>query len=293
MEKNMNSQKILKQLNKDTLQSLILASVFLLAAFLLALDAQRAKNDAEALRQNVTISLEAPLTREDAQALCARESETALAAWGEQADITVTDPELGRRAQTSVITVCGAPSLVLPAAAGLPADDTGSCLITEQTAWELFGSTQAAGSRILVNDRTLTVLTVLPMPKTRLVICGSADADSSCPYNRITLAGTHTEDGEAFLQQNSLDGALLRLDYLQGPGWLTELVPGKWSDFSGWKENWKQKQQDITHLSQAGCNSLELCFKEQCRILAIDTALELACVAAAAACLLRCLPRRK
>lgn len=265
--------------------SLLSGFVLLLAAFGLSFDAQQTKNNADAVWQNVTISLETPLSVKDAQTLCAKESELAFAVWGEQANTIITDPDLGRRTQADVLTVCGSPTLILPIAGCLSADDTEGCLIGEQTAWELFGSTQVTGDQIRIGDEVRTVRSVLHVPQNLIVICGALDSSSA--YNRITLSSTQPADGEAFLMQSGMAGTLLRLDYLRSPRWLTELIPGKWSDFSGWRTNWDQKRKDFAQLSRVSKNSMELYYEAQCRILLWDTLLELVCVVASVGCVFR------
>lgn len=230
--------------------SLILIFGFLLAAAASAIGAQKAANHADAAG-SVTLYPDTPLSAKDSQNLRRLGGSAAFTVWGELQDMTVADPDLGSKVQTNALVLDGSSELVLPLAPVLPAGDTNGCLIGEQTAWELFGSTQVKGDTILIGNQTRIIRGVVSLPQSGVVIEGSVNgitgsgtdtAEESRYYNRITVEGGKVEDAELFLMQVGLEGKVLRMDYLRSLHWLTELIPGKWSDFSGWKENFKQKK---------------------------------------------------
>lgn len=275
------------------LRLVILTAACVFAACGFAVRAAQAKKCADGAWHNVTIYLETPLSEEGAQALlsqesAAGESETAFAAWGELEGQTVTDPDLGRSTAADVLVCCGMPELVF-AQTGLSEDDDAGCLIGEETAWELFGSTRVAGDEICIGNGTWTIRAVTHQPKRGIVVAGSvkdiaegsggsAGGGDAAPYNRITIESRDAAEGEAFLVRHALDGKLLRLDYLRNMSWLFELVPGKWSDFYGWKENCKEKKEDFLLLARVQKNSVELYYEEQCRLSAHNAALSAVCV---------------
>lgn len=268
---------------------LLLALGFLLAAAGLAVCAKKAQNRADASGA-VTIYLETPLSSGDLQVFRENIDGMAFTAWGELWDMTVADPDLGRKVQTDVLVLDGSSELVLPLAPVLPEGDANGCLLGEQTAWELFGSTQVKGDAILIGNQTRIIRGIVSLPRSGVVIEGSIDGligtgedtdEESWYYSRITVEGRKVEDARLFLMQGGFNGKVFRMDYLRSLRWLTELIPGKWSDFSGWKENFKQKKQDFGLISKIDKNCVELYYESQCRLYIWETVLEAACVAAA------------
>lgn len=131
--------------------ALFLAGGCLFAAILFAMGAARAEKCADAVWQNPVLYLEKPISAEDAQNIA---ESAVFTAWGETADQTVTDPDLGKSVQTNVVWLYGSSEWILPSSAVLPEDDGKGCLIGENTAWKLFGSTNVTGLQICVDDQT-------------------------------------------------------------------------------------------------------------------------------------------
>lgn len=265
---------------------LLLALGFLLAAVGLAFGAVKAKNRADATG-SMTIYLETPLSEQDLHALRKRENSMEFTAWGEHLDVTVADPDLGRRIQTKVLVLDGSSELVLPLAPVLAAGDTGGCLLGEETAWELFGSTQVTGEKVLIGNEPRVVRGVVGFPQFGVMLGGNVKGITGTEtstdkefqyYNRITVEGGKVSDAEEFLMMNGLDGEVLRLDYLRRLHWITELVPGKWSDFSGWKNNITKKKEGFGLISRISKNSVELYYERQCRLYMWDTVMEAVCI---------------
>lgn len=225
--------------------------------------AQRAQRLAAA-GQNATFSLETPLSANDAQKLCGRESGQTFAVWGELSGETVSDPDLGRQVRADVLVYFGVPELILPLSGAAVAD--GGCLLGERTAYALFGSTAVSGDTVLVGDEEYTVLAVTGDVQSGVVIGGDAGGGvlAAASFDRITFEGALKTEQEMFLQQWGLRGEALRFDCLLGYGWLAELVPGKWSDFLGWRENADRKRREFAHLGTVRKNFVERCCEEQC-----------------------------
>ena len=172
--------------------------------------------------------------------------------WGETADQTVTDPDLGKSVQTNVVWLYGSSEWILPSSAVLPEDDGKGCLIGENTAWKLFGSTNVTGLQICVDDQTRTIRGVVQQPEKRCVSTG--DRQKKKVFRRLTLAGDKMEEAQNFLLRYSLTGHVLRMDYLRNWQTLSELVPGRWSDFSGWKENVQTRKQQLRQIAKNAQN---------------------------------------
>lgn len=77
--------------------------------------------------------------------------------WGEQKDIFVTNPELGRKSEGTVLTISGRSGLVMDSSCELDVQQKTKCLIDDKMAWQLFGSTEAEGQFLTVNGREYQV----------------------------------------------------------------------------------------------------------------------------------------
>lgn len=264
--------------------------------------ALQAKQQARAVWGNATYLPDVPLSAEEAQKLGEKESGFLFAVWGEISGETVSDPDMGRRTQTDVIVFYGSPEAALPTGAALSKGDTSGCLIGEQTAWELFGSIGVVGEEICIGGGTRTIRGVIGMPGSCVLVFGTGEtaADGEewerLRFDRVTACINQEADKEQFALQQGLNASLLRLDYLLDFDWLAELVPGKWSDFSGWKKNIKQKEQDFALLSETQMHSPELYYKGQCRRYRRSRLCGILCAAVAAGQMSACvsgLRRRK
>ena len=97
--------------------ALFLVGGCLFTAVLFAMGAARADKCADAVWQNPVLYLEKPISVEDAQNIA---ENAVFTAWGETADQTVTNPDLGKSVQTNVVWLYGSSEWILPASAVLP-----------------------------------------------------------------------------------------------------------------------------------------------------------------------------
>ena len=72
------------------------------------------------------------------------------------------------------------------------------------------------------------------------------------------------------------------MDYLRSPKSLTELVPGKWSDFDGWKANWKLRKEELRRIRKMHKNNIEYYYEKQCQIFLSEMGLGIFCILIAA-----------
>lgn len=228
----------------------------LFAAGFFGVQSFKAGEKADSLWQNVTICMAEELSVEDVGNLWDKVSDAAaeddgkafgFTAWKEQIDQTVTDPDLGRSVQTHVVSLYGSSESVLPVAPVLDADDAAGCLVAKNTAWQLFGSTDVVGQTICVDTNVYTIRGIVMIPATGVYvqIRGNESVHKQMKFNRLTLGVADTESGNQFLSEYALTGRVIRSDNLLDVTRYTELIPGKWSDFDGWKQNWKRLQQEI------------------------------------------------
>lgn len=228
----------------------------LFAAGFFGVQSFKAGEKADSLWQNVTICMAEELSVEDVGNLWDKVSDAAaeddgkafsFTAWKEQTDQTVTAPDLGRSVQTHVVSLYGSSESVLPVAPVLDADDAAGCLVAKDTAWQLFGSTDVVGQTICVDANVYTIRGIVMIPATGVYvqIRGNESVHKQMKFNRLTLGVADTESGNQFLSEYALTGRVIRSDNLLDVTRYTELIPGKWSDFDGWKQNWKRLQQEI------------------------------------------------
>lgn len=254
--------------------ALLLVGGCLFTAVLFAMGAARAEKCADAVWQNPVLYLEKPISAGDAQNIA---ESAVFTAWGETADQTVTDPDLGKSVQTNVVWLYGSSEWILPSSAVLPEDDGKGCLIGENTAWKLFGSTNVTGLQIYVNHQMRTIRGIVQQPESGVYL--QRTEQKKKVFRRLTLAGDKTEEAQNFLLRYSLIGHVLRMDYLRSWQTLSELVPGRWSDFSGWKENVQTRKQQLRQIAKMRKTGIEYYYETQCRRFKADRCGMFVCLA--------------
>lgn len=261
----------------------------LFAAGFFGVQSLKAGEKADSLWQNVTICLAEELSVENAGNLWDKVLDAAaeddgksfgFTAWKEQTDQTVTDPDLGRSVQTHVVSLYGSSESVLPVAPVLDADDAAGCLVAKETAWQLFGSTDVVGQTICADANVYTIRGIVMLPTTGVYvqIRGNESAHKQMKFNRLTLGVADTESGNQFLSEYALTGRVIRPDNRLAVTRYTELIPGKWSDFDGWKQNWKRSQQEIRQNRMMRKTTIEDTCEKWYQTHIEDLLLEVVCV---------------
>lgn len=196
------------------------------------------------------------------------EQENAFAAWKEIPDSFLTAKESGRTSRADVIMLYGSSYCVLPYGKVIDKEDTTGCLIGRKIAEDLFGSRQVEGQELICGDRTLAVRGVIREPE-NLLLCeipdissnSSSDSSSDISFDRISFFAENAEDGrktaEEFMNRYGLNVEILRFDYYQNLFWIKELIPGKWSDFSGWNKNLENQKEQKEQISRMRKSCLE------------------------------------
>ena len=82
--------------------------------------------------------------------------------WGQKENITVSNEELSRAASTDVIFLYGNPELLFEESRIPVQEDDQGCLISEEAAWELFGSSQVIGKEVLCQGKSYIIRNVIP-----------------------------------------------------------------------------------------------------------------------------------
>ena len=87
------------------------------------------------------------------------------------------------------------------------------------------------------------------------------DAVAQC-FDRINILDTDptktaSQTAAEFISRYSLDAQILHYEYKRDLSWLTDLIPGKWSDFSGWSENWHTFGREIERMEKSEKSDIE------------------------------------
>lgn len=183
-----------------------------------------------------------------------------FAAWKQLKKEAVTT-ELGRKnSYVDVLAIYGSSHCILPIGKNLSVEDHSGCVIGRELAEELFGGTQLEGSSIRWREREWVVRGVIEEPSDLLVVQAS-DIMEDISFDRINLVAKEGQDKrqleEEFVGSAGLSAHALRWDYLYGLHWLREIIPGKWSDFAAWEQNFKTYQEAVNEAKMAERNSVE------------------------------------
>jgi len=183
-----------------------------------------------------------------------------FAAWTERRGEWVTVPFCGRECKMDVTAVCGNSFCLLPFGKSLSIEDTQGCVIGTEAAEQLFGSHRAEGQEIAWQGRVWVVRDVLEDPSDLLLLQASGMA-GEISFDRIGIALPSGCDrkmaGEAFISRFALSAQTLRWDYLYSFAWLVEMIPGKWSDFDGWRQNFKILGEETEWIRQSEKSIIE------------------------------------
>ena len=115
---------------------------------------------------------------------------TEFCIWGQKDAVMLTNENLFRNAQANAVFLCGNPE-VLFEDCRLPArNDSQGCLIDEETAWELFGSTQVVGKEISYDGKTDGIRSEIAGDDKIFAIQVSNETTSGMGGNNAPLSGS-------------------------------------------------------------------------------------------------------
>lgn len=147
----------------------------------------------------------------------------ACAFWKKEEGQTAENLSLNRTCDVTVWKVRGSLEVLVQSSAVLNEDDWQGCYLAEDTAWELFGSTEAAGNEIVCGQRRLTVRGVLK-DETSLLVMRPETKETT---DRIALGMTLAAHVKGFLMSYGLRGKPMSSGFLaEIAQWLLLLYPG-------------------------------------------------------------------
>lgn len=168
-------------------------------------------------------------------------------AWEEQGGRRIcTKDQLKTACDVTVISICGSSENLIPYGKNLRKEDKEGCLIGEKTAEVLFGSHAVEGLTVCYENTEFFIRGVLKEPEHVLIVQNKEETTSfshinfRCPKNKKN----HRSMAENFMSRHGIDmvftagmGNTKRRWKIPSMEELAELIPGKWSDFAGWKRN--------------------------------------------------------
>lgn len=169
--------------------------------------------------------------------------------WEETAAEKVTAFDGLRSTTVSAIAIRGSSECLIPYGKLLHEEDTDGCLLGTDVAIRLFGSRNAEGMTVCLGERELTVRGMLHEYGDVLIY---QEPDEEALFSRINIwCGEEYRApdaaAESFASRYGLN--MIRVRGGADSVWdeLAGLVPGKWSDFAGWRmniENWMQERKE-------------------------------------------------
>ena len=187
-----------------------------------------------------------------------KEDGIAFTAWRECPDRAVRAASGRGSVYTDVLELYGSSELVLTVGKTLHREDVEGCLIGETLAEKLFGNRDAEGLVLEYAGRRLTVRGVFREPGMYLVVQA---VDKNTVFDRITLeeepGSTKNRTAQRFVSVYGLDADWLCYE-LFGAEYFKERIPGKWSDFAGWRQNMEQMREDIRRAMSVKKSRIEL-----------------------------------
>lgn len=181
-------------------------------------------------------------------------------AWTELKNEYASDASGTRRCDTDIIFICGSSHSLLPFGKNIPIEDKKGCIAGSKVVEKLFGTHNAEGMEILWNNNRWVIRQVVKEPSDLLLVQASGLTDK-ISFDKISVALPESTDkklaGEKLASYYGITGYPLRWDYLYGIGWLREIVPGKWSDFDGWKQNMQEYKKAVDIIKNTEKSTIE------------------------------------
>lgn len=113
-----------------------------------------------------------------------KEDSISFIGWSEKENVIVTNANFNRSEELNLLSVCGSTGLIVKGQI-LFADDTLGCLLDENSAYKLFGSTDVIGNKLILNEKEYTIRGIHQGVEDTMVIV--ADKDSKEIVNGITI----------------------------------------------------------------------------------------------------------
>lgn len=168
------------------------------------------------------------------------------ALWGEVNEQMIENPDFNRQHNTTVIYIRGKTELILNHTGYLDTNDENGCLIDEESAWQLFGDSDAIGRTITYDGKEYIIQGILEDIDSLLVI--PVTSKTTEVINRVCLEipeGKYRQDIiESFKSIYGIDATEVEY-HLYKFSLTQEFIPNEWSDFEFFTNLYQEKLQSI------------------------------------------------
>lgn len=224
----------------------------LAAGFMFLAAGQNSCRRGSSLLRGMTMTMASGLEGEQIRSMMdGEDTPYSFAAWTEISGEKVCAADRENWTDAAVTAVCGPSECVLAYGRNLAAGDTKGCVVGKGLAEQLFGGHQVEGQEMMWRGRSWIVRGVIEKPS-HLLLIQTYDM-REITYDRISVllekGGSRRREGEKFTACYGVDAKAVRWDYLYGYDWIEEMIPGKWSDFDGWKRNLEEYREERALIS--------------------------------------------
>ncbi len=178
-------------------------------------------------------------------------------AWCEEDGKSVTDTDGFRSAAVTLLRLCGSSQNIIPYGKILQEADEEGCLLGERAAQRLFGSGNVEGQKVRYGGREFTVRGVLKEPEDVFIVQETA---KDALLDRITLSRAYDtrEKIRSFCDSYGLGSFVVTNGQQNIWEMFSDLVPGQWSDFEGWRANILNRTEDTRKSRRAAKSLIEV-----------------------------------
>lgn len=145
-----------------------------------------------------------------------QESSFSFAAWTQEDGRTAENKDLGRRVQVPVLVVCGNTQLLLRENVKLEEEDYDGCLLSRDTAIQLFGSPNAENMKVWIDEKAYIVRGILRDTENAAVI--QAKSREQKKFLALTvecgMSWSRQQVQDVFMMRHGISGKIIKLETL-------------------------------------------------------------------------------
>lgn len=154
-----------------------------------------------------------------------------VTAWREEMQCYVTEADGCRGAEVTLVTLCGSSEYFDFGGKILPLEDREGALIGQKTAEQIFGSRNVEHLTVRCGGRSYVIRGVLKQPQEILMV---QESNPDALFDRMIV---NTDSAEEFQNRHGLEQMICSRLRWDARALAEALLPGKWSDFHGWRRN--------------------------------------------------------
>lgn len=147
--------------------------------------------------------------------------------WGQREGAILSNDNLSRDILANVIMMCGNPELLFEDCRVPGREDLEGCLIDQESAWQLFGSSNVVGKEITYNGKNYTIRKVIP----------GTEKIAAFQISRRAKSKNEGEQADRFAPLETDECQLDRLTVNSPRDWTIQALQEAWSNQYGFSWN--------------------------------------------------------